>query len=176
MSKQKLFMLIINLIGGPAVIGSYVLGMSAHPGQAAALWGGYPVSLRSISTVNMLLAAAGYLFLLYFLLVRVDPAARSGKFPFGIFNLFYVLILLPSALWISLTFAVADQYTLGRWMAVIVTLALVGLGSTGMLLALLGLRPRPAGGMYWLAVAGAFFLFLQTAVLDALVWTLNYLK
>jgi hypothetical protein len=124
----------------------------------------------------MLLAAAGYLFLLAFLIVRVDPAARIGRFAFGIFNLFYVLILVPSAVWISLTFAVADQYSLGRWLVVIVTLALVGIGSTGMLLALLGLRPRPAGWGYWLAVAGAFFLFIQTAVLDAIVWTLTYLK
>ena len=176
MNKQKLLMLVINLIGGPAVIGSYMLGITAHPGQAAALWGGFPASLRPISTANMLLAAAGYLFLLVFLLVRVDPAARIGKFPFGIFNLFYVLILIPSAIWISLTFAVADQYTLGRWLAVIVTLALVALGSTGMLLALLGLRPRPAGGMYWLAVAGAFFLFLQTAVFDAILWTVTFLN
>jgi len=176
MSKHKLFMLIVNLIGGPAVVASYLLGLSTRPGQVDVLWGGYPVSLRTISTVNMLLAAGGYLFLLVFLLVRVDPAARFGKFPFGIVNLFYILILIPSAIWISLTFAVADQYSLGRWLAVIVTLALVGLGSTGMLLALLNLRPRPAGRTYWLAVAGAFFLFLQTAVLDAIVWTVTYLS
>jgi hypothetical protein len=176
MNKQKLLMLVINLIGGIAVVASYVLGLGAHPGQTEALWGGVPVSIRPFYTGNMLLAATGYLFLLYFLLVRLDPAVRIGKLSWWAFNLLYILILAPSALWMSLTFAVAEQYTLMRWLSVVVTLALVGLGSSGMLLALLKLRPRPQGGAYWLAVAGAFFLFLQTGVLDAIVWISYYLK
>jgi hypothetical protein len=50
-------------------------------------------------------------------------------------------------------------------------LALVGLGSLGLLLALLSLRPRQPVAAHWLAVAGAVAFCIHTAVLDLLVWT-----
>jgi hypothetical protein len=177
MNKQKLLMLLINLLGGGAVVGSYMLGLRAHPGQTDALWGGVPAGLRPIYTVNMLLAALGYLVLLAILLLRVDAdQTRIGRLRFGTFNLLYLLILIPSALWMSQTYALAQEFTPVRWVGVLVTLALVGLGSAGMLIALLKIKPRPPAGSYWLAIVGAFFLFVQTGVLDAVIWPLFYLK
>lgn len=176
MDKQKLLMVFINLIGGAVVIGSYVLGLKAHPGQTEALWGGVPAIIRPFIGINMLFAAAGYLFILYFLLFRVDPSATTFKLPFWTFNLLYLFILVPSSLWMSLTFSVAEQYTLGRWLAVVIVLALTGLASIGMFISLLALEPRPLPGLYWSSVAGGVFLVLQTAVLDAILWTVYYLK
>jgi hypothetical protein len=177
MHKQKLLMLLINLFGGSAVVGSYILGLRAHPGQVEALWGGVPAGLRPIYTANMLVAAAGYLALFIILMLCVDPEqARIGRRRFGTFNWLYLLILIPSALWMSQTYAVVQAYTTARWAAVLVTLVLVGLGSAGMLAALLRLRPRPSAWKYGLALAGAFFLFLQTGVLDAIVWPLYYMN
>jgi hypothetical protein len=177
MHKQKLLMLLINLFGGSAVVGSYILGIRAHPGQTEALWGGVPGGLRPIYTANMLLAAVGYLVLFAILMLYVDPdQAQIGKLPFGTFNLLYLLILIPSALWISQTYAVAQAYTPTRWLAILITLGLVGLGSTGMQIAVTMLRPRLPAWKFGLALAGAFFLFLQTGVLDAIVWPLTYLK
>jgi len=50
-------------------------------------------------------------------------------------------------------------------------LASVGLGSPGLLLALLSLRPRQPVAAHWLAAAGTMAFCFQAAVLDLLVWT-----
>jgi hypothetical protein len=176
MHKQKLLLLIINLIGGTAVIGSYVLGLVTHPGQTEVLWGGVPVGIRSLISFNMLLAATGYLIIFSFLLLRVQTAATIGKLPFWTFNLLYFLILVPSAAWMPLTFSVVDTYTIGRWLAVILSLGITGLASIGLLFSLLFLRPHPVSVLYRISVVGGVFLVLQTAVLDAILWSFYYLK
>jgi hypothetical protein len=177
MKASKIILLIINLLGGSAVVGSYILGLGGHPAQTEALWGGVPAAIRPIYTVNMFLAATGYLILFFILLLRVDPEqARVGSFGFHAFNLLYLLILVPSSLWMSLTFAVAESYTPTRWLAVVLTLVLVGLGSAGMLAAVIALKPRLPGGWRWASIIGATFLFLQTGILDAILWTIYYLK
>ncbi|NLF02271.1 MAG: hypothetical protein GX601_14970, partial [Anaerolineales bacterium] len=60
------------------------------------------------------------------------------------------------------------------WAAIRLVLALVGLAALGMLLALLGLRPRRPAWAYCLAVAGTVPFILQTAILDALVWPVYF--
>ena len=42
MGTQQIILLIINVIGGVAVIGSYVLGLRGQSGGADVLWGGVP--------------------------------------------------------------------------------------------------------------------------------------
>jgi hypothetical protein len=81
------------------------------------------------------------------------------------------MILLPSALWLPLTTAMVQQPSNLLWLGIRGVLALVGLGSVGLLLALLLLRPRQPAAAYWLAVAGNVAFCFQTAVLDLFVWT-----
>jgi hypothetical protein len=58
LDSKRRSLLALNVIGGTAVLASYVVGLGAVPGDA--LWGGVPESLRPLYTVNMFLAAAGY--------------------------------------------------------------------------------------------------------------------
>lgn len=173
MHPQKRWLLAINVLGGIAVLGSYVLGLAGNPAAGDALWGGVPGSLRPAYTVGMLLAALGYFAFLYFLLFRVDPAhARiGGRLGYGLFNLLLAAILVPSALWMPLTVRMVQQPAPALWAAIRLVLALVALASVGLLLALLWLRPRQPRGAYWAAVAGAALFALHTGVLDALLWT-----
>lgn len=165
-------MLGINVVGGLAVLGSYAQGLLSHGDAGVALWGGVPDGLRPVYTANMLLAALGYFAFSYRLLFRTDPdEARVGRWRgLGLFNVLYVAILLPSALWMPLTFAMAEQASNLIWAAIRVVLSVVGLGSVGLLAGLLGLWPRQPRWLHWLAVVGAVFFCLQTAVLDALIW------
>jgi hypothetical protein len=172
MHPQKRVMLLINLLGGSAVLGSYAQGIWTHPDSGAALWGGVPLAIRPLYGISMVLAAAGYFAFSSFLLFRVDPdQARLGpRYGYGWLNLSYLLILVPSALWMPLTYAMTEQPSGGLWLAIRLVLVVVGLGSLGLLAALLKLRPRDAGWGYRLAVGGAVAFCIQTAVLDALVW------
>ena len=77
-------------------------------------------------------------------LFRIDPdsARIAGRFRFSAFNALYIGILLPSALWMPLTFAMLERPSGALWWAIRLVLALVGLASLGLLAALLALYPR----------------------------------
>jgi hypothetical protein len=123
----------INLVGGSAVLASYAYCLAADPARAGDFWGGVPEGLRSLYTVNMGLATAGYFAFTFFLMFRLKPDG-SGRGPVGVgtFNALYALILLPSALWMPLTFAMLEAPSVGLWWAIRSTLAAVGLGSLGL--------------------------------------------
>jgi hypothetical protein len=162
----------LNLIGGVAVLGSYVHGLASNPLTRGAVWGEVPEALRPFYTVNMLLAAAGYFAFSFFVFRRLDLARTrvAGGFGYGAFHVLYALILIPSALWLPLTFEMLESPSAGLWLAIRGVLALVGLGSLGLMLALASAGPHQAPGARRAALVGAAFFTFQTAVLDALVW------
>jgi len=119
----------------------------------------------------MFLAAAGYFFFTPYILFRLDPETTrvAGRFGYGIFHLFYALVLFPSALWLPLTAHMAEQPSLTAWACVRIDLALVALGALGLLASLISLGASAPKGLR-LAIAGLVPFCLQTVVLDALVW------
>ena len=169
---QQRILLALNVLGGAAVLASYYVGFATHPESVDALWGGVPEGLRPFYTVSMLLAAAGYFPFTFLLLFRTDAdrARFLGRFGFAWCNLLYALILIPSALWMPLTFSLIDAWSPGLWVTIRVVLALVGIGSLGLLAALITLTPAPPRSFHLLAIAGAVAFCLQTALLDATVW------
>jgi len=172
MNAKKRLMLFINLLGGGGVIGSYVWGFLTHPNAGQALWGGVPDSIRPFYTAGMFLAATGYFAFTYFILFRLNPSETRvfNRFPFGLFNVLYAAILIPSALWMPLTLLALEGSSLGFFWAVRIVLALVGLASVSLLFALLKVEPRLPRWAHRLAVAGCVGFCLQTAILDAIVW------
>jgi hypothetical protein len=162
----------INLLGGTAVLASYGVGLWANPAIRGDLWGDVPQEIRPAYTVSMVLGAVGYLAFTSFLLFRTDPntVRIGGRFGLRVVNVLYVMILVPSALWMPLTFAMLKQPSEPLWWAIRVTLATVGLGAVGLFGALVGLRPRQPALAYGLAVAGTLAFCFQTAFLDAVVW------
>lgn len=171
MHPSQRTLLWINVAGGVAVLGSYAVGIATHP-EPGLVWGGVPAWLKPAYTMSMLSAAVGYFPFTVLFALGVDPDRTQigGLWRFGLVNLLYAIILLPSALWMPLTFAMLDRPSPGLWIAIRVVLGLVGLGSTGLLMTLVALRPRPPVTLHVLALAGALAFWLQTAVLDALVW------
>jgi hypothetical protein len=172
MKKYRLFLLVINLIGGSTVIGSYAWGLASRPDAADILWGGVPDSIRLFYTGGMLLAAAGYFAFTYFILFRIDPehAKVVGRYGAGIFPCLYLGILVPSALWMPATFWAVDNPSASAIGIVRGILVLAALFSLGLLAALLGTRPRKPAWAHALAVAGAVCFCIQTVILDAGIW------
>jgi hypothetical protein len=172
MHSQRLALAWINVLGGLAVLGSYAWGFVAQPETVGALWGGVPEALHPVYTANMFLAAGGYFLFTRFVFLRLAPdTTRVGAgLGYGIFPLLYLLVLVPSALWMPLTFALLEAPSAPLWWLVRLDLALVGAGSVGLLAAILTLRAPSGGGDRVAAVVGLVPFILQTAVLDALVW------
>jgi hypothetical protein len=112
----------------------------------------------------MLSAALGYFLFSGFLLFAMEPAELR------LTNRCYLLILAPSALWMPLTFRMLEVPSLGLWVAIRTVLALVGLGSVGLLGALVMVDRGASRAGRVLAIAGAVAFVVQTALLDAIVW------
>ena len=172
MNIQQVILLIINIIGGAAVIGSYVLGLKGQTGGTNTLWGGVSANLRPIYGVSMILSALGYFAFIYFILFRIVPAdvLINGRFGFSLFYIIFLVILIPSAWWMPLTKAHVSNPSTGIWIGVRTVLALVGLGSIALVWALLSLHVKSPGIFYWLAVVGGGYFAFHTAILDAIVW------
>jgi hypothetical protein len=174
MHTQQLTLGLINVAGGILVLGSYAYGLITHPANRDAIWSGVPEAIKPLYTANMLLAAAGYLAFTYFVLFHLSPdnsqlANLSG---YKVFYIIYALILVPSALWMPLTYAaLGHPGSILYYWAVRITLAIVGLASLALLGMLLSLHSSESSPTFWLAVAGAVFFCIQTAALDAVVWT-----
>jgi hypothetical protein len=172
MHPARRSLLWLNGVGGMAVLGSYAYGFASNPLTRSELWGGVPLALQPLYTVSMLLAAIGYFAFSAFVFLRLDPegARIGGRFGFGAFHALYALILLPSALWLPLTFQMLESPSRVLWVVIRVTLGLVALGSLGLVAALASASPHSAPGSRRLAIAGAIAFSFQTALLDALVW------
>ena len=178
MHPSKRVMLGINIIGGIAVLFSYVHGFLSHQGTSGGLWGGIPDSMKPFYTSWMFIAAAGYFLFTYFLLFRVKPheARIAGRIGVNTFNVIYILILVPSVLWMPLTFEMLASPKQSLWLVIRLVLWCVGFGSLALIAALVSLRPRKPAIFYWLAVFGSVIFAVQTALLDATIWVIRYLK
>jgi hypothetical protein len=172
---KKITWILINLLGGTFVIGSYVYGFLTYSNASQILWGGVPAGLRPIYTICMFVAAAGYFALAYFVF-RLDLLETKvfNRFGFEIFNLLYLLVLVPSGLWMPLTLPAIERSSVVLIWIVRLDLVLVAAGSLGLLLAVLNTWPHPSTPRYILAIVGSAALCIQTMILDAIVWSIYF--
>ena len=170
--STRLALIAMNVLGGLCVLGSYAHGFITHPAQRTAIWGGVPESLRPVYTVAMLLATLGYFPLTYTLVLRPEgETLRVGEgFGGGLLLALYGLVLVPSALWLPLTYAMLESPSAWLWAAIRVDLLAVGFGALGLWWSVGALRPPPPRGLRIAARLGASCFVFQTAVLDALIW------
>ena len=176
MHYQQWILLVVILVFGAGVIGSYIQGISANPGGAEKLWGSVTGGLRTFNYVTMLLAVVGFFLFTYYLFFRIDPAMVkvAGDLNFWVFIVIYALILLPSAFWMPLTFNVLASHNTSTWFAVRTVLFIVGLASLALTIALLTLQPRNQDTSYWLAVVGSILFCVQTLIMDSFIWAANF--
>jgi len=173
--QARATLIIINLLGGLLVLGSYVWGFLVYPNAGEILWGGVPLSLRPIYTVSMFLAAGGYFAFIFFIL-KLDPGmARILNRPgLNVFAILFAVILVPSALWLPLTTLAIDHASQLLVWLVRLDLALVALASLGLLFAIINVRPFRTTWLHRLAVTGGILFCFQTVILDAIIWAYHF--
>lgn len=173
MNAQQIGLLVLIVIGGISVLGSYVFGIRNQAGGTSLLWGGIPRAIRPVYTVSMLVAAAGYFFVIYHVLFNLEPSSVKIFEVLG-YNLFFVifaLILVPSALWMPLTSVYVKSNSATLKCSIRIVLAVVGLASIAMVWALATLDPQPEGIFKYLAIYGSAYFAFHTAVLDGVFWS-----
>lgn len=171
MYLQQRVLLWINIIGGIAVIGSYIFGIIGHPGNVGNLWGNASKTVQNFYEISMIFAALGYFAFTYFTIFRLSPDKVNifSNFNFTIFPIIYFIILAASSLWMPLSFSWLDSQSGITWIVIRIVLALVGLCSLFITISLMSL-PHDLGIIYWLALVGSAYFSFHTLVLDAVIW------
>lgn len=172
MTALRLQFVLVNVVGGLAVLASYAIGLASPTTSGGALWGGVPQALRPVYAVSMLTATVGYFCFTGFVLLRVPTIGIRffGRHGFGFLNGLYAAVLAASALWMPLTLAYLETPRTGIWWLVRLDLAVTAIGSLGVLAALLASNLDHGDRWYRLAILGLLAFSFQTVVLDAIVW------
>ncbi len=173
MHRKSWNLALINIIGGIAVISSYVHGLLTTEARAGALWGGVPEELQSFYTISMLCAAAGYFPFTYFFVRCVDPddSRFAGGTGFTLVSVCYVAILAASSFWLPMTTQMSRSPSTFLWILIRLDLAVVALGTIGLIVAATTIQPRTFRPVTRIAaLVGLAFFAVQTVLLDAIVW------
>jgi len=172
MAIQHIILLIINVVGGAAVIGSYIFGLGGQSGGTNILWGGVPANIRPVYFISMIICAVAYFAILYYLFFRLAPGevVIAGRFNYTLFYVIFILMLLPSALWMPLTNLYTANPGMGLWIGIRTVLIIVGLASIALCWAIFSVQPRLPGVSFWLAAVGSGYFAFHTMILDGIVW------
>ncbi|MFL2804023.1 MAG: hypothetical protein ACJ0BB_03875 [Dehalococcoidia bacterium] len=178
MSQTNIFVL-INVVGGIAVLGSYVLCLMMFPEQREALWGGVVGTTRNIVVISMLFSAAGYLAFLYISVFNVSTDLFSDKslLDGNLILLLALSFLLASTVWMPASVGFLETSNnvylnlsvASLWIA---ALSLVGLLVTVFLTDFSTTSNLPK----ILSIVGLGMITFHCLVFDAIMWVSNFPK
>jgi hypothetical protein len=172
MHPKRKWLALLNVLGGSAVLLSYVYAFALTPELRTGLWGGVPESWRGVYTVSMFAAATGYFPFTSLFLFGVDPDHwRAGaRARYSTLYVFYAAVLVASALWLPLTAQMLSAPSDATWVMVRLVLAVVAVGALGIVWSTWSTARACGGAWAWSAFVGALLFAWQTVVLDAIVW------
>jgi hypothetical protein len=175
---QKYLFIIINILIGPTLLYTYYRGVSQNREIASQLWGGVPQSITPYIVTSMFIGAFGYFFFTYYLIFEVNHKniLIFNKYNFSIFIILYLLILIPSSLWIDLSINYLINGNPILWKLIVLVLYTVGIASIILLLCLINIRPSEPSLIYKLSIVGCCFFAFHTMFLDGLLWTFFFHK
>jgi len=173
---QKIILIIINLIFGSLVLFSYYNGITKEPQLSAKLWGGVPSTLQPIIICFMFISAIGYLIFTYNFLINADANSILflNKFNYYHLHLLYLLVLIPSMLWMNSTFKYMNSGSSLDWVIIVAMLFCVAIASIVLLLFTIDMKIEENSFIYLASVIGATIFAFHTLFLDAIIWTVFF--
>jgi hypothetical protein len=179
MSTQQILFLTINLIGGLAVLGSYVIGLGMFPEYREALWGEVRGNLRTGIIISMLFAALGYLAFCYVALFQngLEDFTKSDWLNSYTFSILVAIFLISATFWMPSAIAYlnfSNTYWLviciaSLWVTAISLAALVGIVITS--------DVEIIGSVsHYVAIIGIGLITFHCLVFDAIIWSIMFTK
>lgn len=170
--------LFVNTILGLLLLYTYYFSINKLE-KPQRLWGRIHEKYRPVYTVSMLLAALGYMLMMYFLVVKV----KNNNELLREILVLQIIVILASMLWMPL----ATKYIKNKnedknknkniilKFAIILILFTVAIASLGNFFKVLSINfPQKDINVRFFSVIGAFYLFFHTFALDFLSWNYNF--
>ena len=174
MSHVQLFAA-INIIGGVAVLSSYVGGILLYPEQREGLWGGIENRHRSYFVLSMLIAALGYLTFLYVAIFRSTDVLFQSNLPLGPYTLSILCItfLSSATFWMPATILYLHLKQDWIWFVIVIALWITAISLIGMTGAVLS-TTRDVFPYKILMSAGLVCTAIHCAIFDAAIWVAKF--
>lgn len=177
MGSSTLFLL-INLVGGSVVLGSYIAGLCIYPDTRSSLWGNLGNTSQKIFVVSMVVAAIGYVVFILFMGFTKDGNQFSQYFIWGTFSPSVVcaLFLISSAIWMPATIAYINTDNIIWW---VITVAVLWFSAFWILTLFIGItlsgldRTTP---FTLVTIIGLGYVTFHCLILDAIVWVIKFPK
>ena len=173
MTNISVFFL-VNLVGGFAVLGSYVVGLYLYPDFRNALWGGVTGSWKTIFTVSMFFAAAGYLVFCYSMTIS-DAANKSSFLGGHTFPILAAFFLISASVWMPATLKYLASDDILWWILSVISLWITA-ASLILLTVSFGLSKYEGIGalQFSLTLAGIIWITIHCLVFDAIIWVAKF--
>jgi len=152
----------ILAILGPCVLLSYYIAAQYNTKGIDALWGNIPENIKVYYPIGMLVATVGF-FPFTYMTVFKSKIPKQYIIP-------YLLILIPSILWMPLTVYYINHPNEFIWICIRIVLMLVALGAILIYLRMKKEFQADTSFIYKLALFGVFGFIGHTLVLDGLLW------
>ena len=147
------------------------------------LWGNIDKGLRTIYKYSMILTTLSFLAILFFIHFSVDSNTRvfGSKFNEGGFDYYFqpiALIILPSIIWMPITYLyLIEKNFLWRY-AIVATLMTVALGGCLLMYAVENTKPKELINHHLrnrnIALVASKYLAFHLTVLDAIYWSYSF--
>jgi hypothetical protein len=152
-----------NVIGCAAVLATYIAGAAIYPDYMRAIWSNVPEPLNVLHTVNIVLAAFGYVLTAWIL-----NSARAESLNRTLLAAI-TLTLSGSILWVPLNLAHLEAPTNVLLFALRLDLFVVGLGALGMLVSIVKTRPATIYGGNIVAFLATMPVIIQVVLFDSIL-------
>ena len=173
MSNAQIFML-VNIVGGAAVLGSYLLGLISYPNSRVDLWGGIEGIWRTIFVISMLFAAVGYLFFCY--TITISNGENTSSFLGNhTFSILATLFLLSASIWMPATLQYIETKFDLWWIVSVISLWITAASLLGLTLAFRFIELPSIGSVQtYLSLAGLFWISFHCLFFDAIIWVAKF--
>ena len=175
---QTTIFLVVNIIGGILVLGSYLICFIQFPEERTKLWGEVPKKTQQRIVPFMLLAAAGYLITSWWFWQVIEPNSLNlpGGFTYVGIIAFFALLLALSTAWMPVSvLAIKKRSNLWKNITICILLG-VSIASCFILFlvctATVEKNDISLGQV--LAIIGWSFLCIQTVFWDGILWVLKF--
>ena len=169
--------LIVNLVGGSAVLGGYLICLYMFPDQRETLWGAVQGGWRSVFAVSMLIAAAGYLAFLYVILFKSNPVEFSSRFldTKHAISIICMIFLISAATWMPATIAYLKTSNSIWWIISVTSLWVTAISLFATTVVVIS-SPLAIPAMFYriLAISGISYITFHCLVLDAIIWVSRF--
>ena len=170
--------LIVNIVGGSAVLGGYLICLYLLlPDQRETLWGSVQGLWKPVFVVSMLIAAAGYLAFSYVILFKSNPMEFSSRFldTKHAVSIICMIVLISAATWMPATITYLKTSNSIWWIISVTSLWITVISLFAATTVVMAFPLAIPSAFYrMLAISGISYITFHCLVFDAIIWVSKF--